>query len=217
MRTRVLIVLLCLAVAAVAVTRADRQEEVPLRESFSAFPLQLGDWRGVPLAPLSDQVERILGADDYLVRAYFRPDQSGLGLFIGYWRSQKQGDTIHSPLNCLPGAGWQPVSTERLTFADPRATGGPDLTVNRVVIQKGLERQLVLYWYQSHGRIVASEYWGKFYLMADAARLNRTDGSIVRVVVPIAGTDADAEDESERIGLDFIGQLLPALGQFLPS
>jgi EpsI family protein len=217
MQRRVIIVLACLVIAAVVVVRADRQENVPLSASFSTFPLQLGDWTGVPQPPLSKEVERVLGADDYITRAYFLPDRSGVGLFVGYWQSQRQGDTMHSPLNCLPGAGWQPMSVGMLTVADPREGAAGDITFNRVVIQKGLDKQLVLYWYQSHGRIVASEYWGKFYLMADAMRLNRTDGSIVRVVAPVLGDTPDAEAAAERSALAFVNLLLPELNQFLPQ
>lgn len=216
MRSRVLIVVGCLLAAAAVVIRADRQEEVPLRASFATFPMQIGEWRGVAQPPLTEQVAKVLGADDYLTRAYFKPDRTGVGFFVGYWKSQRQGDTIHSPLNCLPGAGWEPVSAGALTFADPRTPGGAGLTVNRVVIQKGLERQLVLYWYQSHGRIVASEYWGRLYLMADAMRMNRTDGSIVRVIAPVPG-GADAEAQAERIALAFINSMLPLLDRFLPE
>jgi EpsI family protein len=215
MQTRIVIVLACLLATAVVVIRADRQEEVPLRASFDTFPMQLGEWRGVAQPKMNEQVERVLGADDYLTRAYFR-DRTGIGLFIGYWKSQRQGDTIHSPMNCLPGSGWEPMASRHLSFPDPRQPQGPALTVNRVTIQKGLEKQLVLYWYQSHGRIVASEYWGRFYLMADAMRLNRTDGSIVRVIAPV-GEGADAEARAEASALRFIGELLPRLESFLPS
>jgi EpsI family protein len=217
MRGRIGIVIALLLVTAVVIARAERQEEVPLRASFSAFPMQLGEWRGVAQPPMSAEVEKVLGADDYLTRAYFGPDRAGVGLFVGYWKSQRQGDTIHSPLNCLPGAGWEPVSDGRLSFADPRSPDGPSLTVNRVVIQKGLDRQLVLYWYQSHGRIVASEYWGRFYLMADAMRLNRTDGSIVRVIVPVPSSAPEAEALAEQTGLRFINLLMPELDSYLPS
>jgi EpsI family protein len=213
----VLVVIGCLVVAGLVVLRADRQENVPLRASFASFPMQLGEWRGVAQPPMSEQVAKVLGADDYLTRAYFTPDRSGVGLFVGYWQSQRQGDTIHSPLNCLPGAGWEPVSNTKFTFPDPRNPSGPALTVNRVLIQKGIEKQLVLYWYQSHGRIVASEYWGRFYLMADAMRMNRTDGSIVRVIAPVAPGAADAEGVAERRALDFISVLLPKLDGFLPE
>jgi EpsI family protein len=216
MQTRVTVVLACLLFAAVIVLRADRQEDVPLPVPFAAFPMELGTWAGVPQPPLTEAVAKVLGADDYLTRAYFTPAGTGVGLFVGYWQSQRQGDTMHSPLNCLPGAGWQPMSVGMLTFEDPRFPDGRDATVNRVVIQKGLEKQLVLYWYQSHGRIVASEYWGRFYLMADAMRLNRTDGSIVRIVSPIPGDTPDAETSAERSALDFARLLLPELDEFLP-
>ena len=83
-------------------------------------------------------------------------------------------------------------------------------------MQKGLERQLILYWYQSNGRIVASEYWSKFYLVADAVRFNRTDGAIVRIVAPITGTGREAEANAERVALRFINELLPKLDAFLP-
>jgi len=216
MQTRVMVVLACLVLAAVVVLRADKQEDVLLRAPFATFPRQLGDWTGVPQPPLTEQVAKVLGADDYLTRAYFRPDGTGVGLFVGYWQSQRQGDTMHSPLNCLPGAGWQPVSVGTIGLPDPRAPG-TRITVNRVVIQKGLEKQLVLYWYQSHGRVVASEYWGKFYLMADAMRLNRTDGSIVRIVSPVPGDGPVPEALAEGRALEFAGVLLPQLNQFLPD
>jgi len=217
MRTRVLTVLGCLVVAAVAVARADRREDVPERTAFTGFPMEIGEWRGQQLPALTPEVLAVLGATDYLTRAYRRPDRSPVGLYVGYWDSQRQGDTIHSPLNCLPGAGWEPVQSGHLTFADPRNPSAGDIRVNRYIIQKGLDRQVVLYWYQSHGRIVASEYWGKFYLMADAVRLNRTDGSIVRVTVPIAATSADAETRAEAEALAFVRILLPQLTGFLPA
>ena len=155
MQTRVVILLVSLFIAAGVVARADRQEEIPLRLPFSDLPLSLGEWRGHSQPPLDEEVLAVLGVDDYTTRDYVRREGS-VGLFVGYWESQKQGDTIHSPQNCLPGAGWAPVSRRDLTFPDPRASATGDLTINRYLIQKGLDRQLVLYWYQSHGRVVAS-------------------------------------------------------------
>ena len=103
-----------------------------------------------------------------------------------------------------------------MTIPDSRAPGAPDLVVNRYVVQKGIDRQLVIYWYQSHGRVVASEYWSKFYLVADAVRLNRTDGAIVRIIVPIAGESAGAEQKAENTAVSFAKELLPKLQPFLP-
>jgi EpsI family protein len=217
MQTRVVVVFVALMLAAGVVARADRYEQPPPRTAFEAFPMQMGDWRGVQDPPLSKEVLNVLRADDYVTRTYFTPDRSVAGLYIGYWQSQRQGDTIHSPLNCLPGSGWEFVSQTTRTFRDPRNPAGPDLAINRNVIQKGMDRQLVLYWYQSHGRIVASEYWSKLYLIGDAVRLNRTDGSIVRVITRIHGETAEAEQAAERDAMKFVTVLLPQLEGFLPD
>ena len=216
-RTRIIIILLTLGAASAAVARAERQEEIPLRMSFALFPMQLGNWQGVQRPPFADRVLEVLGLDDYLTRLYYVELRRPVDLYIGYWKSQQQGGAIHSPQNCLPGAGWEPVSQGLLSFPDPRNPSGPPLKVNRYVIQKGLERQLVLYWYQSRGRVVGSEYMSKLYLILDAARYNRTDAALVRLVVQIPGTSADAEAQAEKQVLDFAGVLMPALGAYLPE
>ena len=217
MRTRILVVLAALLVAYVPVARADRPEETPLRTSFSTFPMQLGGWQGIQLPPFPDDILQVLGLDEYVTRNYRRDDRREVNLYIGYWKSQRQGDTMHSPQNCLPGAGWEPVSQTLLTFPDPRDPQGAPLSVRSFVIQKGIEKQIVLYWYQSHGRVVASEYWSKAYLVWDAARLNRTDAALIRVVVPAGGPTAAAEASAQKAALDFVSVLLPALNDFLPK
>jgi EpsI family protein len=129
-------------------------------------------------------------------------------LYVGYYNSQRQGDTIHSPQNCLPGAGWQPVSAERTRIA---GVGG-SIPVNRYVIQKGLDRQVVLYWYQGRGRVIANEYLNKAMLMVDAARLNRTNGGLVRLIAPVVTTTEAASNELSA----FAAALLPRLSEHLP-
>jgi EpsI family protein len=217
MHIRVIVVLVGLLGAAGAVARADRYELPPSRLSLAVFPMEIGDWRGSQAPPFTPRVLEVLGLDDYLTRTYFTTDRAGVGLYIGYWKSQRQGDTIHSPLNCLPGAGFEPVSQTILRIPDPRNPAGPAIPINRYVVQKGLDRQLILYWYQSHGRIVASEYWSKFYLVADAVRLNRSDGSIVRVIAPVADGTPEAEQRAERDALRFVRDLVPRLDGFLPN
>jgi EpsI family protein len=217
MRTRVVIIVGILLASAAMVARADRHEETPLRLTFSVFPMQLGDFQGLQRPPLSERVLEVLGLDDYITRAYSKDGKNWLDLYVGYWKSQRQGDTMHSPQNCLPGAGWEPVSQGLLTFADPRNPAAPPLQVNRYVIQKGLERQLVLYWYQGRGRVVGSEYWSKIYLVLDAARLNRTDAAIVRLMRRIDGPGAEAEAAAEREILAFANVLIPQLSTFLPE
>jgi EpsI family protein len=216
MQKRVVVILIGLVIAAVGVARADRAERVPLRASFSAFPMKLGDWTSVQDTPLTKREIEVLGVNDYVTRAYFAPQRTGVGLYIGYWESQRQGSSIHSPQNCLPGAGWEPVSQSIMTFADPRTPATP-LQANRYIVQKGNDRILVLYWFQSHGRIVASEYWSKFYLIADAMRLDRSDGAIVRLTAAIVGTGPEAEARAQTDALAFAGVLLPQLDAFLPK
>src|SRR6267154_2529274 len=107
---RACIVLLCLTVAWAVIARAQRVEGVPPRASFAQFPMQLGTWRGVQEPAFERNILATLGVDDYLTRSYFAPDRSAAALYVGYYRSQRQGDTMHSPMNCLPGAGWEPIS-----------------------------------------------------------------------------------------------------------
>jgi EpsI family protein len=145
-----------------------------------------------------------------------------LGLYIGYYQSQREGDSMHSPLNCLPGAGWLPVSSGRLAIpvqapADSASAAAGTIEVNRYVVQKGGETMLVLYWYQSHGRVIASEYWGKIYMVLDAIRTNRTDAALVRVIVPMGSSGASSEQQAERLGSDFVKTIFPLLGQHLPA
>jgi len=196
------------------VAQASKSEIVPTRASFVTFPMEIEGWKGRQERPFADDILAILGVDDYLTRSYFSA-QGGVGLYLGYWGTQSQGDTIHSPLNCLPGAGWEPLSKGTLQV-DVREAGAPrQISINRYVIQKGLDRQLVLYWYQSHGRVVASEYAGKFYLVKDAIALNRTDASIVRIIVPLAPDDNDGMDGEQR-GVQFVKALFPVLNTYLP-
>ena len=188
--------------AAGMVARQSRPEPSPARSTFNRFPDQIQSWKGV---------------DDYLNRVYTSPDRAQLGLYVGYYGSQRQGDSIHSPMNCLPGAGWEPLSKSSLTIPVSSAAGAAVVDANRYVIQKGLNRQLVLYWYQSHGRTVASEYWSKLYLVRDAVRLNRTDAALVRVIVPINPNADDGEMRAERQASDFVKSMFPLLPQYLPS
>jgi len=217
MPARVAVVVASLLVAYVAVARADRSEQPPARASFDAFPMEFSGWHGRPETPFTKSVLDVLGLNDYMTRWYVSPEAGGgADLYVGYWQSQRQGDTIHSPQNCLPGSGWEPVSQSVVEIPDPRQ---PSTTVpmNRYVIQKGLDRELVFYWYQSHGRIVASEYSSKFYLIADAVRMNRTDGAIVRVITSIANESPAAEQRAQTIAVRFINDLLPQLDAYLPK
>jgi EpsI family protein len=222
MLPRILVLALFFTGGVGLLARAERPEPVPVRTTFDQFPMQLDEWHGVQDAPFAPEILAILGVDDYMARAYFTPERAGVGVYVGYYGTQRQGDTMHSPQNCLPGAGWEPVSNTlmSLNVRDTAASPERRIEVNRYLIRKGLDRQLVLYWYQSHGRVVASEYWSKFFLIRDAVRLNRTDGALVRVIAPIAGTTgadlAEGERAAERLVVRFVQELFPALNGYLP-
>ena len=212
---RAIAICVLLAATTIFLANARRAEIAVPRSAFATFPMTTGPWSASADSPFDEDVLNVLGVDDYVSRVYYRTDGAAVGLYMGYYGSQRQGDTIHSPQNCLPGAGWEAVSEGRMHIAN--ADGhGRDITVNRYIVQKGLERQLVLYWYQSHGRVVASEYWSKLYLISDAIRTNRTDGSMVRVISPIAHGD-DSGAAAERVAEDFARAIFPTLPAYLPE
>lgn len=208
--------------SAAYVAKASVTEPVPIRESLATFPMLVGGWTGSRAPDFPDDILKVLGVDEYLNRTY-RTGTTGLaGLYIGYYQSQRQGDAIHSPLNCLPGAGWEPVSRSYLplqvqTESSLTGAGTTTIEINRYLIRKGLDTQVVLYWYQSQGRVVANEYWSKAYMVFDAIRSNRTDAALVRVVAPVLGADRAAEETAERHATEFVRSIYPLLGRYLPS
>lgn len=175
--------------------------EPPAGLSLQAVPLTLADWTGTPGLPLDPAVAAILRADDYINRIYQRPGAVA-GVYVGYHRSQSQGSAIHSPLNCLPGAGWQPASIERRPL-------GARGRVTQVIVSKGEDRQLVLYWYQTPTRVEGNEYWSKFHLVADAILTRRSDAALVRIVVPIERNRAGAVDAASRVAFDLAARIEP--------
>jgi EpsI family protein len=187
-----------------------RPENVPPRQSLSSFPLLVGDSFGRNV-PIPAEVISVLGDGEFVDRLYQSGSQPVVDFFVAYFPTQRTGSTIHSPQNCLPGSGWTPVEFGRISLPRP---GGDSMLVNRYVIAKGLDRQLVLYWYQSHGRVVASEYAAKFYLVADSIRMNRSDGALVRVVTSI--NRGESETAAENRAEAFIHDFLPSLESYIP-
>jgi EpsI family protein len=177
----------------------------PLRE----LPYTLGSWTGTE-QPLEERIVQAVGVSDYTNRIY-SGQQIGLAqLYVGYYASQRTGDTIHSPKNCLPGAGWDPVQSG---YTKISVSGGRQIVVNEYVIQQGLDKELVFYWYQDRGRVIASEYSAKFWMVADAISRNRTDGALVRLVTPMNDSETDA-----RARLVSLTQILfPHLEKVLPN
>jgi EpsI family protein len=212
MLTRILLLGGCLAITSGYLAAKSASEPVVSRASLAEFPQTIGEWSGIPTDPFPPNVLAVLGVDEHVNRFYAAGPRLA-HLYIGYYRSQREGDAIHSPMNCLPGAGWQAVETATVDLTP----GGVPIHINRFVIQKGLDKQLVLYWYQSHGRAVASDYWSKIYLVLDSIRFNRTDAALVRVIAPFNENATSPESLAEQNAISLVDAVYPLLGRYLPS
>ena len=188
-----------------------RGEYFPPRASISSLPAQIDSWKGTDEI-LDQQTLDILGPGEFLMRDYENPNpqEPWVNLYLAYFPTQRAGDTIHSPNHCLPGAGWIPTSREIIQLTGPEGS----FPVNRYLISKSSERQLVLYWFQAHGREVASEYWAKYYLVADSIRMNRSDGALVRLMTPMLNGES-VEAAQTRI-MKLGTPLLPMLDNYIP-
>jgi EpsI family protein len=205
-------VVLMLAGAALLLHLRAHVDQNPPSEPLAQFPRTLAGWTGID-QEIDQETRDVLGAGDFLSRIYIQDKQKPvLSLFIGYFLSQRTGQTIHSPKNCLPGAGWTFESSGAVDLTD---TAGKPHRVGEYIIANGDARQFVLYWYQAHGRSVASEYAAKVYMVADALRMNRTDGALVRVITPIAPNEDTSAARERAEG--FTRQVAPLLPRFIPD
>jgi EpsI family protein len=178
-----------------------RVEAIPRSKPLAEFPKSIGSWRMVREGVIDREDKDVLRADDYLTRQYATPSSQSANLFVAYFQSQRAGQTPHSPKNCLPGSGWtwSVADTIPVTIAG-RA---PPIRINRYVVSKADEHAVVLYWYQSRDRVVASEYRAALFTAWDAVRYNHTDTELVRVVAPVT-----------NIGVDFIQAFFTELRRY---
>jgi EpsI family protein len=188
-----------------------RAEAVPVKKPLADLPRQVADWHTVQEFSVDDETQEILKADETLSRTYAAPGRLAVHLWIAYFNSQRSGQAPHSPKNCLPGNGWVPSVNDVVRVP---LDGREPIEVNRYIIARGDTKSLVLYWYQSRDRVVASEYKAKFYVVADAMRYNRTDTALVRVMVPFP---EGKEDAANRVALDFVRQFFTPVRQHLPA
>lgn len=186
-----------------------QSERVPPIKPFSEFPVQIGKWQG-DRGELDQRIYNILGVEDYILVNFRNEKKNTVNLYVGYYQSQSQGDIIHSPKNCLPGGGWNILETSTLDI--PLKTGSK-IKVIKLLIEKGADKQVVLYWFQSRGRIIASEYMQKIWLVVDSILRHRTDGSFVRLICPVI----NGETTSVRSLKDFARELYPVLVEHIPS
>jgi EpsI family protein len=180
------------------------------RKPLKAFPEQVGTWQKTGDQILDEPTLKVLRASDYLLRDFRRSDGEVANFYVGYYATQRDGASYHSPLNCLPGSGWVLSEPDKITLAEP---DGSDFVANKYVIQNGNYRSLMIYWYQGRGRAVASEYWGKIYTVIDSVRLRRSDGAMVRVTVPITGSEEKAVQAASELAV----LATSALPEFVPN
>ncbi len=207
------LVTLALALQAVVLYAISRPEFKPTAPPLAAFTTVIERWNMLQEGYVDEDTRAVLQADDLLSRTYGRSgDQVPASLFIAAFRSQRTGKAPHSPKNCLPGAGWvQDESVTGTVKLNVPNTG--EIEVNRYVVSKGGNRSVVLYWYQSRDRVVASEYRAKVFVVLDSMRYNRTDTALVRIVVPVLnGNDAGAN----KVAAEFAIAAFPFVRSALP-
>jgi EpsI family protein len=194
---------------------ASRTERVPEVGPLAMFPSFLGAWVGDKDYPIEKETMDILRADDTLDRSYVdKAKQRAVFLFIAFFKTQRYGQAPHSPRNCLPGSGWEPIAglSSRPTLQEP----GMDqpIVINKYVTQRGDEQSVTLYWYQSRRRIIADEFAAKFWSIMDSVRYHRSDTAIVKVTIPVVEGDVNRATEA---GYDFVRAMFPALLRQLPQ
>jgi EpsI family protein len=181
------------------------------RKPLKNFPEQVGSWTRQGSDQILDaQTLQVLRATDYLLRDFRRPDGQLANFYVGYYATQKDGASYHSPLNCLPGSGWTLSEPGKLTIKTP---DGGSFIANKYVIQNGDYKSMMVYWYQGRGRSVASEYWGKIYTVIDSVKLRRSDGAMIRVTVPIK----DSEAAALQAATDIAVATTAVLPEFVPN
>lgn len=183
---------------------------VPLARPLDDFPATVGDWQGGPNQPLPVSVLEVLGVDSYVSRDYEAPDQGRINFYASFFTSTQGTKTYHSPRNCMPGSGWNVISLQKIPIA---IEGSKPVTVSRMVMQKGRDHLVALYWFQGRGRVMPSEYSEKVYRVLDSLFQQRTDGAFIRI---IADAPRGQIDKAEELVTTFAGSVIPELNGFLP-
>ncbi len=191
------------------------EDFVPERELFVDFPLTIEPWQCNHLQEMSDDVLRRLGVTDYLLCDFVNPEIKAVAnVYVGYHQSQTRDtggndNLIHPPEHCLPGSGWDIIKSEVVPLGF--GMGGE---AKRVIIAKGSKRNLVYFWYQSRGRIIARNHEKVLYMFLDRATSRRTDGSLVRFTIPVLHGD---EDTAEKTFESVAQRLAPLLPEYVPN
>jgi len=205
---------LSLAVSVAFLAAPQTPRIAPDRDPFVLFPRDLGPWSGVPEF-LEPDVAQVLGADDYMNTTYIAAGEAAaVNIFVAWYARQTEGSGIHSPEVCLPVGGWEVFAIRPTEVSSGVAPYG-DFTLNRAIIERGLDRQLVYYWFEQRGRRMTNDYAAKLSVVYDSLTIGRTDGAMVRFVTPIARNEPEAEADARL--MRFMAEALPRLPRFVPE
>ena len=210
---RIFIVLLLFAATWYLLQVTSSVTRIPIKKSLRSFPDQIGDYHLSNSYQSSADVLKLLGVDDYIEYNYVNPSGAPVNFYVGFYSSVGVEGGYHSPKNCLPGGGWG-IDTVKTVQLQAGIEGKKKSTVTEMLIRNGDQYQLVLYWYQNRGRIIASEYWEKIYQVLDALIQGRRDGSFIRIMITVKGSDIEG---SEHRAQQFAEQAMVQLENFLPG
>jgi EpsI family protein len=185
-----------------------QQTPAPLSAPLTTLPTELEGYRGADRT-ISDEERRVAGVSAYLFRGFTQDSAVAFSVYVGYYDRQVQGKTIHSPKNCLPGAGWEVVSARE----EQLEVGSRSVPVNRYTLVNAGNKAVVYYWYQGRGRVESNEYRVKLQLLRDSALRGRSEEALVRVVVPVLGSEAEAAALARRVS----ARLVPEMFRVLPA
>lgn len=205
---RFLIVVILLSGTTLYTNLMSHGTPVPITRPLKEFPAKIDDWVGTTHF-FSKEVYDILGVDDSILRNYRNNQGNLISLYIGYYGSQKEGNIIHSPKNCMLGSGWQPIDLSKIEIDLPSGK----VVASKMIVEKGLSKEVVLYWYQSGSRVIGNEYLQRLYFVWDAIRYNKTNAAFIRFTSPVFDNDYDKTIQQE---VEFIKKVVPILNNFLP-
>jgi EpsI family protein len=161
---------------------------VPIKQKLASFPKNIGQWHRIYSSTSSADVVELLGVDDEIYYTYQNALGKNITLYVGYYKAVGVTGAYHSPKNCLPGGGWG-IDTIQPFAIETGIEGNSQSVITEMLIRNGNSYQIVLYWYQNRGRVIASEYWEKIYLVLDALFLGRRDGTFVRIMFSVQESD----------------------------
>ena len=209
---RIIIIALIMVMTTIVLNFSNHSEIIKPNKPFETFPMGIGEWTG-NTSKFDQKVYDILGVEDSILASYQDNNGDSVQLYVGFYQSQKEGDLIHSPKNCMPGSGWNILKTSIETVDVGQNGTEKNIDVIKLILVKGSQKQVVLYWFQSRGRIISSEYMQKIWLVIDSITKHRTDGSFVRLISPVV----KSEDHALEVLKAFTREIYPYLNEYIPS